>query len=289
MDRTISWGVLAACAGLAACGGGGNEITAVVGPTAGKLDSALPFGVTNGIPVNMLSADLTNGDRNDLATITFNNDGSYSITLPGAGGTVTVDDTAVITDGPLPNGQLGTTSTTFNIGDYIVDAHLGEDDSGNDLFILARVEPFDPADLAYMVFGEETTPAALPTGGADVVYTGGFVSDVINASGGFVPNPQLSGTTAITANFGTNTVGLEFTVVGDGAGIVFTGTSTSMTGAQYSGNIASTGANIFTGTFSGAFYGPNAEGTAGVFNAEDLGAAGTADDLEIIGGYTGRQ
>lgn len=286
MDRTITWGVLATCAGLAACAGTSNDIAVIV-PTTGSLDSALPFGATNGVPEDMLSADLVNGAVNNEATITFNTDGSYSIGLPGGGGTVTVTSAAFISDGPAFDPQLSTTSTTFDIGTYIVDVHLGEDAVGSDLFILARVENGPtPETLAFAVFGDETALASLPVGDG-VAYSGGFVSDVFDSFGG--PVSQMSGTATITANFAAGNVDVVLNQTDDITNSTLSGIGLTLTGAQYTGAITSTGGvTAFDGIVQGAFYGPGAEGTAGVFYAEDV-SGGVGNELEVIGGFTGLQ
>lgn len=286
MDHNKSLGILLACAGLAACAG--SEVASVTGPTADLLDSTLPFGVTSGVPRNMLSADFVNGVDTNLAQITFNANGSFSIDLPAGGGTVTVDGAAVITDGPAFNTQLDTTSATLDAGDYIIDIHLGEDIAGSDLFILARVEDtITPGNLAYMAFGDETAPASLPTGNG-VAYTGGFVSDIVDA----LDNAsQMVGDTTITANFGAGNVDMTFTQTGESTAAIFTGTGLTVSGARYAGTLTnSVAGTAFVGDIDiiGAFYGPGAEGTAGTFHGVDT-TGGPGNDIEIIGGFTGIQ
>lgn len=284
MDRKITWGVLATCAGLAACAGSSNDIAAVIDPTAESLDSALPFGATNGFAVDMLSADLTNGAVNDQATITFNADQTLTITLPD-GGSVTIADAFL---GPVgPDTTLLTTTANYFDGTYDVDVHLGEEAAGSDLFILARIgdpSPTPANPVTFVVFGDETASlASLPMGGA--TYTGGFVSDVFNATG--APDailPQLSGTASITADFNLSTVNLSLTEVGESTGLVIAGNAIPIVGAQYTGPVSG---GAYSGNVVGAFYGPGAEATAGTFNVVDPGGVAIGDETIVVGGFTG--
>lgn len=280
MDRTVSLGVLAACAGLAGCLNNVDGAIDIV-PVAETLDAALPFGTTDGVAVPMLSADF-NGVSAIDATITFNADQTLTITLPG-GGSVTIADAFT---GPVgPDADLLTTTANYFDGTYDVDVHLGEDVAGSDLFILARIDdsittPANP--VTFVVFGDET--ATLPTGSA--TYTGGFISDVFDATG--APDallPQLSGTASITADFVGNTVDLSLTEVGEGTGLVIAGTAIPIVGAQYTGAISG---GAYSGDVLGAFYGPGAEATAGTFNVVDPGA-GPGTETVIVGGFTGFQ
>ena len=283
MDRKISLGVLFACAGLAGClhntieNGGPSVIV----PVSGVLDSVPPFGAAIAVPVQMLSADL-NGVTSGVATIIFNADQTFTINL-ASGGSITVDDADIVPGDPQFNADLNTTSATYFVGlNEQVDVHLGEDALGSDLFILARIDDFGapaPSPMAFVVFGDET--ATLPTGTA--TYNGGFISEVFDATGASLS--QWSGTSVIDANFGGNSVDVTLSVVGEGAGVIFSGSDLAVTGAQYGGTISSTGGgSAYAGDFNGAFFGPNAEATAGTFNAQDTG---TSD--QIVGGFTGFQ
>lgn len=283
MSRIATWCVLGACTTLAAClnsggGGGGGTGPITFTPIAAEFDGYPAMGSTIGVAIPVLSANLDGISATD-ARITFNAD-SFTITLPGSA-PVTVTDADA--QGPSETHiNLLTTHTSYQIGTTIaVEVHLGEETGGRDLFLLASVDDstgtVSPSPMTYLVFGDET--ATLPTGTA--TYTGGFTATVFDASGDYVA--ERGGTTSFNANFGTGAVDLAMTVVGEGGGEVYGGTGTITSGARYAGTITSTGTpTAFSGDFNGAFFGSDADGTAGTFNATNVGAT-----EEIIGGYTG--
>lgn len=291
MNRAKSIGVLIACAGLAGCltsgGGDGSGGAVVFEPVGGELDGVPPFGATAEVSVQMFSADLVNGASTAVATITFHTSGTFTIDLPGAG-TLTVAEGDL--DGvPVYNAELGTTVAAYFVGpptnEHQLEIFLGEDAAGSDLFALARYEDLngtEPSPVSYLLLGDETTtlPAGMGT------FTGGFIADVRDLATG-ASGSRMAGTSEIAANFGAGTVGVTLTETGsEGGGVVFTGTATSIAGARYADALTGTGSGSesYSGFFEGAFFGPNAEATAGVFHAEDVGAG-----LEVIGGFTGAQ
>lgn len=279
MYTTRYLGVLLASATLAACGGGGGD----GGVPVGVLDAFPPFGATVGVAVPVLSSDLGGGVSSAQATVTFNPDQTFTISLPG-GGSVTAGDADI--DITFFDPDFNTSVTFYTTPQFdLIDVLLGEDAAGNDLFILARIdEGTSPLGFeTYGVIGAET--ATLPSGSA--TYTGAYIASQYTSTGNLIDD-FVFGTSAITANFVANTVGVTLTEIDTATGFptgdVLVGTSSTITGAQYTGTIASTvgSPSDYLGEFNGAFYGPGAEATAGTFNADDV-AGGT----EIVGGYTG--
>lgn len=280
MARLATWCILGACTGLTAC------ITDSVGvdlgpftfdPVTGELDGAPPFGNTIGTTIPMMSADL--GGVSDVdASIVFNTDGTFTVTLPG-GTAVTVAD-ADSTAPPQPDSNLGTIVESFLVdsGTWQVDVHLGEDAAtGRDLFLLARVDDATglvaPSPMAYMLFGDETD--TLPSGNA--LYSGGFIADVFDGVAGTYIEQRV-GTADIDADFTGSTVDVTLTEGGE-SGAMYTATALPMTGARYAGTISGSG---YSGDLMGAFFGDNAEQTAGTFGMQDA-------TTDMIGAFAATQ
>lgn len=283
MARIVTWCVLGACTGLAAClsnsSDSGSDLPAVFDPVAGVLDGAPPFGASAGVPVPMISADLNNVSNID-ANIVFNADGSFTVTLPGRG-PITVSDADSVSP-RLTDDVLGTTVESFRVDAgtiWSVDVHLGEDAVGRDLFLLARVvddaETIMPSPITYLVVGDETD--TLPDGSA--TYNGGYYAEIFDRTDGTYLDEQ-TGTVDIQANFDAASVDVTLTETTEfGGADVYSATGLTLSGAQYEGAITGAG---YTGTLIGAFYGANAEATAGAFGLEDA-------TTEIIGGFAATQ
>lgn len=284
MARIATWCILGACTGLAAClsnSGGTSSGPFSYDPILGQLDGEVAFGTTAGVSVPMFSSNLLGISAVD-ATIAFNADGSFTVTLPDTTA-VTVTDADV--DVPAePDATLGTTVTSYVVGTTAVDVHIGEDTLGGDLFLLARADDLTgavvPSPLTYLVFGDDTE--TLPGGTAN--FTGGFHATVFDGGGNFVA--ERSGGSDIDVNFTAGSITVTLDVVGEGAGEQYTGTGTIVAGtSQYAGTIISTGiGTAYTGLFNGGFFGAGADATAGTFNA-----ANALDTEAIIGGFTGFQ
>lgn len=284
MARIATWCVLGACTGLAAClnsSGGTNTGPFSYDPILGQLDGALPFGTSTGVSVPMFSSNLDGISAVD-ASIAFNADGSFTVTLPDA---TSVTVTAADVDVPAAaDASMGTTVTSYVVGTTAVDVHIGEDTVGRDLFLLARADDLTgaviPSPMTYVVFGDDTE--TLPGGTAN--FTGGFQATVFDNGGNYVA--ERTGGSAIDVDFTARSITVELNVVGEGAGEQYTGTGTIAAGtSQYSGTMDSTGGvTSYSGLFNGGFYGAGAEATAGTFNATNA----TATE-EIIGGFTGFQ
>ena len=282
MNKFATWCLLGACTTLAACpssgGGSGGTGTISFTPIAAEFDGYPAMGSTMGVSIPVLSAN--RGGLSDTdARITFDAD-SFTVTIPGFA-PITISGSAV-PDGPIDTHEhLLTTHKTYHIGtDTLVEIHLGEEADGSDLFLLAGIDDstgtVSPSPLTYVVFGDETD--TLPSGTA--TYTGGFTSNILDAAGDWFA--ERSGTTTMSANFGTGAIGLTMSVVGEGEGEVYTGTGSITTGARYEGTTSSTGTGTpFVGNFNGDFFGTDADGTAGTFNATN-GASET-----ILGGFAG--
>lgn len=297
---------------LAGCGGGGGNGGG--GGIAGPADLPVPLGLEFGVPVSVLSADQRPGESvfvgNDLATLTLNDltldgDGNvltFSLTLglPN-GGSVTLDETNdVIFDDfveQIADVGFGTARLETADGD-VVDIIVGfgfdpEVDStaeaafaGNGLFVMAIVDELEEEPVfgfnTYLVAGAETE--TLPTGIA--IYEGFAVASVY-ADGALVEE-EIFGDVFVGADFDLNTVDLFLGGGGFAAGYELGGEDLDIVDSQYSGAIAG---NVFIidgpeafveGEVFGAFYGADAEATAGVFVADGFDAE---VELEIVGGF----
>lgn len=285
MARIAKWCVLGACTALAACLTNSNGTTGptVFDPVLNALDGAPPFGASTGVPVSMLSAD-RDGVLDATANIVFNANGTFTLDLPnGLSVTVAESDIDVA---PEADTTMKTTVTSYVVvgATTQVDIHLGEDTLGSDLFFLGRVDSITgvvPRPLTWVAFGDDTE--TLPTGTA--AYTGGFHADLLNSTtGAFIE--ERTGDSVINADFDavTDHIDITLSVTGaEGSGETYGGTGSFVSGGQYGGTLASTGGlTSFAGSFNGAFYGPDAEATAGTFNATDAGAG-----TELVGGFTG--
>ncbi len=290
MDNKMPLAALIACMGLSACLQSGDDTAPIIiDPVAIDFDVTPLFGASTGSAVPMLSADL-GGVSSSQATIMFNANQTITIKLPN-GVSVTVAD-ADITDPFLANPDLGTVSQTYYVdvigAEADADVHLGEDALGNDLFVLARVvEP--GGTMAYVAYGNETATATASLPSGNVSYTGGFTSDIFDSTGNQT-GVWFTGDTLVTANFETLRASVTLTDISGEvpSGIVFSTADLNINGAQYEGDLTSTGGGTgYNGTVIGAFYGPSAEATAGAFEAVDAGAGLGGTDLQVIGGFTG--
>lgn len=282
MARLATWCVLGACTGLAACltnSSSGPDGPIVFDPVTAALDGIPPLGATTGVAVPLMSAD-RDGVRTTNAEIIFNADGTFTLNLAN-GSSVTVDESNPDVP-PASDPVMDTTVAQYFVGSTEVNVHLGEDISGRDLFFLGWFDDSAPlaSPLTWVLFGDETD--TLPTG--DAIFDGGFYANVLNATTGeFIG--ERSGDSVINADFDVSNVTISMTVTGtEGAGEAYAGVGTIGAGARYAGSITSSGGVNYIGDFNGAFFGANAEATAGTFNATDAGA-----NQEIVGGFTGFQ
>jgi hypothetical protein len=142
------------------------------------------------------------------------------------------------------------------------------------------------------VSGFQTPGSALPTSGT-ATYTGtGSATAIAVVPSGFA---SVKGDTSINVNFGTGSLSGSLTNMTASAGpaaspwnnVSLTG---SLSGATFSGSTAATpapsgafsfGANA-TGTFNGAFYGPNGQELGAVWSLHDS-AGGGSSALGLIG------
>lgn len=304
---------LAGCFGDSNTGGGAGELD-VVDPG--------PLGLLMETPVDVMSADRRDNTvvvGDDEATITLNSldmeTGEFSITLGlPVGDPVTLTQDDIVPDSPEIdhiNGEhvlrleLNTGHTEDDPeGDAVnvlIGLGLDTDPKWNDpeslvagdaddaLFMLTWVDPAadnGPDDLGfntYMVNGVET--AAMPAEGS-ANYSGDTFTTIYD-------NGELddygTGHVDVTANFGLEpTVDITLT---DGGfhDYSLTGTGLLMDGSGYGGTIEGYVDAGFlqpevdvTGDLLGAFFGADAEATAGVFGAV---GEGEGHEIEIIGGF----
>ncbi|WP_417319381.1 transferrin-binding protein-like solute binding protein [Emcibacter sp.] len=207
---------------------------------------------------------------------------------------------------------------TFDAADKTVGTRYTQYVDGNQAFVLLRpgvdiTIPFHPSgetiNLSYVTYGQwaktDGTVAANGFEKANGFVTFGIRTDSVPTTGeasyegiaeGVLYRPtatagspdQLSllGRVEISANFGTNTVVSEFrdfqaTGVGGGAWVEFDSTGTLSNGA-FSGAASNFSAGGYSGTVSGAFYGPNAQEVGGVWSISGPGE-------EAAGAFAGEQ
>lgn len=291
-NRAIS---LAALASMALAGCGGNS----------SADLVPPLGTPAAVPIPINAASLTGGLTAGEATFTFNQDGSIEVGLPDGGRIVlTEDDIGESGDfvvvhnrkgDEIDGGELTVYETAD--GDRIEIA-LGTDLADDFIFATARLDRADDGLEGfdtYGVTGNETDPAALPQGGAEYEYEGAFLASVMVE--GEILSDTLTGTVKVEADFGDALVDVEFKggyeqADGPGKSPEFKATFDDLpvTGAQYAGAMDSGHMDLpggdrirLDGDLIGAFYGPDAEATAGVFTAFE--ESGKDPDIDIAGGY----
>jgi hypothetical protein len=142
-----------------------------------------------------------------------------------------------------------------------------------------------PGDRTFTPFGLATTAANRPRAG--MAYYSGVIAGV-GGSHSRPVNYDLSGTSSLSANFGTDTFWITLNPVGTpsdgGADVVFN--PLIFTGAiSTDGNMA--GADNTNGrNFLGQFFGPNAQEFGGVFESEAAGAPSRPDETWTIKGVT---
>ena len=120
---------------------------------------------------------------------------------------------------------------------------------------------------SYWLSGALTPASDVPTSGS-ATYTGSIAGSVIRSAGTSLAGNTVSGSTSITADFGSNSMSGTFNVDG------FANTNLSnvnMTREQYgvtfSGDLS--GTNVTSGLIDGAFYGDNAQAVGGTWQIED--------------------
>ena len=157
------------------------------------------------------------------------------------------------------------------------------------LFLVARVnlaEEEDDPDQGYntyLVTGNETD--TLPRGSAD--YSGALVATTYQ-DGSLIGDSF--GSVYVGANFETSEVEINLSAY-SGSGLQFNleGENIPIDGSRYSGLIdgsADYGNVRMVGDVIGAFFGDNAEATAGVFGATETAAEeANGADVEIVGGF----
>lgn len=290
--------------------GGGQEA-----PEAG------PLGLSSGAPVDVASADRQAGNSvsvaGDEATmtlneLTFDGDGnvdaiSVTIGLPD-GSEVTFDDTASTDDYGLIdiNGQetflAQFTSADGDVVQVAIGLGLGPDPLAATvetsvnaaLVMLARTDlkeadggPADQGFNTYLLTGDET--ATMPEGSG--AYSGRTVASIYNDDDGLV-NDNVFGYVSVEAYFDTSTVNILLDGKGGDASYQLFGEDLAVVGSSYDGAISGFvddggGAVAVEGDLLGAFYGDDAEATAGIFGAEETAFERMAngEDIAIVGGY----
>lgn len=309
---------LVASLALAACADNDNPPAAPLEdpPVAG------PLGLVFETPVNVMSADAdanTVRVTDDLATVTlndltFNGDGdldTFSITfnLPdGSSVTLTNEDTVSVEDlkdiGDTGVGlRLDTENEDGDLVNIIIglglDPFEGEPDdeeiAAEALFALARIDPDgDNPDFGfdtYLVTGAETD--TMPAEG-EATYSGFTIASVYHH--GVLEGDHLRGDVTVTADFEDLEVDIDLEGSGGGNSYMLEGDNLAIDGSDYGGTIDGwinpDGADLLiipnksynaVGDVLGAFFGDDAEATAGVF-----GATGTDllnHEVEVIGGF----
>lgn len=305
--RTIVGFCAIAALGLTGCNGNSNDF--VAGPVD-PTPTEDPFGNPIGSPISGLAAFIAAPGidpvlepggpvaAHNVVIVTFNVDGSFTVTTPGGVDLVFSGDGTV-----QPDPVLGDIFQFTNADGDVLEVVHGFDAAENRIFDIARVnEAGSPAGFeTYGVIGNETETANLPTGTA--TYTGGFLASIFNA--GTAITDEFKGTTTVTADFANAIVTSLMAGSYDVAGVIFDGTMDStatLVGSQYTGtfnaNVAVPNVDLGlpfdsllitgdAGQLAGAFYGLTGEATAGAFAGRDDAFSDplTPQPLEIVGGF----
>lgn len=300
---------LVASMALAACNGDSKTFTEQEAPPP-----AGPLGLSLGEAVTVMSADANRNlvrvsDQHSTVTLndlTFDAEGdidTFSITfgLPD-GSHVTIDEgddwnlhghVGMGDDGTglmlkAVNGDDDDVRIIIGLGLDTEMSDSEEEVAGEALFALAAINRDDDHPLGYdtyMVSGEET--GALPAEGT-AVYKGLTIATLIK--NGFGEEDHMTGKAKITAHFLPESVDVVLKGEGGDYDYELFANDLPMDGSQYGGEIEGTlGRDCFlcgdvdlAGDLLGAFYGDNAEATAGVFGAE---GGSHFSDYELVGGY----
>lgn len=283
-----------------------------VGCTGDDAAVSGPAGLVFDTPVNVMSADAdanTVRVANDAATVeltdlTFDAEGgidTFGITLGLPDGTsVSFNETDMFPPGEEEIGPwwgvlLAGENPNWDRVEILIGAGFDNPENYEELFnsalfALARVDPYtDEPDFGfdtYMVSGDVTD--TLPEG------EGYYYGDTI--ASGYAEGALLGdayGIVEVAAGFTDGTVDIYMN--GDGAawGYELIGFDLSVDGSSYGGDIDGIAGYegcaceiSMSGDLLGAFFGDNAEATAGVFGVDetDFEAEGGAD-MEIVGGF----
>jgi hypothetical protein len=220
------------------------------------------FTYTNGATLTFLGNKPVNGAS--VATYEFKAS-NMDITL-------TADGTAAI----IPNSsftQIGLTTSNLNytmLASWVIPSNNG----------------LNVSIAGFGVSGFETPGSALPTSGT-ATYTGtGSATAIAVVPSGFA---SVRGDTSVNVNFGTGSLSGSLTNMTASAGPAASPWNNvsligSLSGATFSGSTAATsapsgafsfGANA-TGTFNGAFYGPNGQELGAAWSLHDPAGGGSS-------------
>lgn len=165
---------------------------------------------------------------------------------------------------------------------YFRDEDYGESKYGT--FAKVWFEDPDNYVMAYVHFGLKTPDGGMPTSGTGS-YSGYF-NGTVNFDDPDALYGIVGGAAEVAVNFGTGAVSFSSTRANGDWEYSVSGDAT-ITGNTYEGTMFASyedvDGNSLTvtsdnGTLSGAFYGPNAEETAGI-------VSGTGDGGELVGGF----
>ncbi len=286
---------------LAACGGGGDDVAGIPRPPAGTVSEALP-GLTGSQSFETASTTLTgtfSGPAETPSNVSTSQSGGF-----GNGVTLSYDANARSYTVNVNQGGISD-SITYRASDidddpargfieYERDAANGDDTEltlrrpgagGSNLsyvnYGLWEREVDQPGDAdierwAMFVYGVRTTAAQLPTTGT-ASYSGTLDGLWTTATASY----RLSGTSALTANFGAGSVSGTLTASGRDRETGAVVTMDTLTGngaisradATFAGGLA--GTNGFSGTWNGGFFGSSAQEVGGTFRVTRPGEQAT--------------
>ncbi len=250
--------------GLAACSGGSG--TSGISPFADPVGaSSAATGETfamNGSTHSVSSDGHESGLRN--GTITRLNETQLQFTSDGDQTVLTFDEVA---DGFI--GTLGPMDVTLRVMDGDTTHHA-----------LIMIEDQHPLALRHTfgVVGAATPQNVMNSRGGLAGYGGVSILSAASEDGS---GNMTEGAFSIVANFNTDQV---FGTVFTGGGLSISLSDGQIAGNQISAGIESVQVDGFSGSASGNFFGPNAEGIGGTFTGE-----GSVDgtDVTLSGTYYG--
>lgn len=242
------------------------------------------FNVTLTLADGVTEVTMTEADVEDLDAFDFGSSGEEGIRVKLDNG----PDDVRLYIGLLPGADE----------DALITDEDGADILDASLFVMAAIDAdgIDGGFNSYIVTGDQTQPGAMPAEG-EATYEGMSVASIYH-NGDVTHSHPIEGDANVVADFEAGTVDISLSgyhshLFSSSNSYDLSGEDILITGSLYEGigqltgtvdpSSSGVGAVDVTGDVIGAFYGEEAEATAGVFGAAGLDDA--EHDVEIVGSF----